>query len=544
MLDLWFLTTNQVKLSHFRHLARGSGVVINSFHEKTYFGSYAEPKIGNRDHLLKASYDSALRQWRKKGLSEELFFFLEDTSLVIYPLSDAIEFPGTDVKYWMSETSFSDLDAELRLKGRGRRVVVRSDIILHLPPSIRAAYGNGRDYLQFTGIAEGEVISKEIPVTSNPLRPWQDSKSFNKWFVPDGENVPYSLLTPEAEEKHDFRRKAFKSLIDFLKDAGFHLDKKETRSRQLSLPGVGNESPLLIVCGPSGAGKTTLAEYLMERFGYMHFEASDFMRLAYHERLGRDAEIQVSEFAAAVLKNEPWTIPESVVQYIDRFSGHPVVVTGFRSPKEVQYLCDYFEGKGEISVLFLDAPRKIRFLRVNKRNRDGVTLSYMEMCRRDNEQRKMGLYDIKSIPRAELLKNKETKKEFYSACTRRLFSGDQEFHASGGRALFRGAQMLERAIILALGGQKGRVGYTTAAIARLINESGSRGFKTEKDNVSRFFNQKFSPFFTMNVVNDRAKYSLSQTGRSLYFSIVGSKNRVIFRHRPEHKVVMQLGLFD
>ncbi|WP_427916278.1 non-canonical purine NTP pyrophosphatase [Stenotrophomonas maltophilia] len=134
MTDLWFLTTNAIKLANFRTLARGTGLSIHSFHERTFLASYYEPRLDDRQEILRLSYESALFQWNRAGLDLESFFFIEDTSVIIHALSGDREVPGVDVKYWMRDMDFPTLDELLKARGNDRAVTVRSDIILHLPP--------------------------------------------------------------------------------------------------------------------------------------------------------------------------------------------------------------------------------------------------------------------------------------------------------------------------------------------------------------------------------------------------------------------------
>ncbi len=543
MFDLWFLTTNAIKLSHFRYLARGAGIVINSFHERTYYGSYQEPKIKDRDELLKSSYESALMQWKRAGYSDEAFFCFEDTSVIINALSKDGEFPGTDVKYWMKETKFSGLDEIIKACGNDRSVSVRSDIILHLPFSVRSTYGLDDSYLQFTGITHGFIISSERTIKSNPLRPWQDASSFNKWFVPHGENKPYSLLSARAELKYDFRRKAFSQLRNFVEKIGFKLEEDNRLPRQLALHGVAEVPPLFLICGPSGSGKTTVAEFLVKNFGYMHFEASDFMRLAYYERLGRNPTVKISNFATAVLKEEPWTVPSKIVEYAGRFSGSPFVVTGFRSQKEINGFEELYKQEGKIVRVFVDASLEVRYGRVCKRNRDDVPNSLLDMDRKDREQQKMGLLKIKNESEVNLIRNESTRKIFLSTF-QKYFLSEYSF-AKKSRNIFtsKGIHSLEEAIIFSLGDDGGEKNYTTTMLARLINDGNRRRFQTEKDNVSRFFNQKFSPFFSMKFDHGKARYSLSQTGISFYLRLSDMSIELPRKEPQRHSDGFQADLF-
>lgn len=516
MVDLWFLTTNTTKLAHLRHIARGSGVAISSFHERTFLASYSEPRIRDRDQLLDESYKSALSQWKKAGFSEEAFFFLEDTSVAISALSHKEDFPGPDVKYWMEKMNFLILDDELRRLGADRGATVRSDLILHLPPSIRTALNSEKPYIQFTGVSTGSVTAKEVVVHANPLRPWQDARSFNKWFIPKGETKPFSLLSASSADRNDFRKKAFSHLLEFLDSIGVRGAAPDSVSRQQSLPGISSRPPLLLVCGPTGAGKTTIAEHLASDFGYMHFEASDFMRRAFYERVGREASIDLPKFAGAVLAKEPWVVPEGILEYFDNFDGSPLVITGFRSPRELKSFRSLYTGEDEIVAVYIEAPRAVRYKRVMKRQRRDAPESMAAMVRRDHEQDAMGLKQVRKMSGVNVVVNKSRKRQFYSVFERRFLEGYRGAIKAQKKTPSRSFSPLEEAIILVLGEQLKRKSYTTTEIARLVNASRRRAFKTEKDNVSRYFNQRYSPFFHLEYDGKKARYSLSQTGRALY----------------------------
>ena len=543
MVDLWFLTTNATKLSHFRHIARGSGVSISSFHERTFLASYSEPRVNDRELLLDESYKSALAQWNKAGFSEEAFFFLEDTSVVIPAFSDKEDIPGVDVKYWMESMSFKILDKDLRRKGNNREATVRSDLILHLPPSIRAGLGAKKPYLQFTGSSSGKIVSKELVIATNPVRPWQDSRSFNKWFVPQGEVKPFSLLPGNRADRHDFRRKAFSELLAFLDTIGVRVPESGALSYQQSLPGISNRPPLFLVCGPSGAGKTTIAEKLASDFGYMHFEASDFMRRAFYERLGRYTSMRLSEFAASVLSEEPWVVPEGILEYFENFDGSPLVITGFRSPLELESFRSLYKGEEEVLAVYVEAPRQVRYDRVRKRHRNDAPESKAAMIRKDREQDAMGLTSIRKMPGIKRISNRGTKKKFYSSFEQEFLAGYRGAIRVQERMPNGSFSPLEEAIILALGDQTKKKAYTTTELARLVNVSRRRSFRTEKDNVSRYFNQRYSPFFHLEHDGKKARYSLSQTGRALRLRIMRSDRPITSRLPPSRPENVQQELF-
>ena len=195
MLDMVFFTSNPTKLAHFRYLGAKYGVRVRGFKEKHYHATYYEPQIDDREELLRQSYESALRQWqRRTGGEAPGLFFLEDTSVEVLALSQEKETPGVNVKYWMKDMTFGKLDALLKAYGNDRRVVVRSDIVVHLPASLRRVAKLGQQYLHVRGETAGSVCENERAIEPNLVYPWLDAKSLNRLFVPDGAASPFIVL--------------------------------------------------------------------------------------------------------------------------------------------------------------------------------------------------------------------------------------------------------------------------------------------------------------------------------------------------------------
>jgi adenylate kinase family enzyme len=87
---------------------------------------------------------------------------------------------------------------------------------------------------------------------------------------------------------------------------------------------------LVVICGRSCVGKTLAGKFLSAEHGLHHVEASDFMRKIWEqEGHGRSLD----EFARSLLSNDPSRIPRAI---LERFGAVPLVITGFRSPCEVQ----------------------------------------------------------------------------------------------------------------------------------------------------------------------------------------------------------------
>ncbi|WP_422352059.1 non-canonical purine NTP pyrophosphatase [Stenotrophomonas sp. AR026] len=543
MIDLTFLSSNSKKLANFRHLARGQGVRVLSFHERTFHASYEEPREDDRSTLLDKSYDSALTQWvERAGLSDEEFFFFEDTSLSVNALSGVNEYPGVNVKYWMQSTSFSELDAQLKDKGNDRSVSVRSDIVLHIPPSIRKFLNVDSRYVQFTGVSAGNVAEVEFDISPSLIRPWQDSSSFNKWFVPSGELVPFSLLDAVKAAEHDFRGRAFSQLIAYIKSLGIAVFASEVKAEQLSLDAF-PKPPILVICGPTCSGKTTAADHLVDAHGYMHFEASDFMRMAFYEMHGRRAGPEISEFARQVLAEEPWTVPERISEHLSKFSGVPIVVTGFRSPLELAHFKSACGPDAKIQLVYIDADVEARYERAVARGRHDAPESFNAFRERSELQMLMGLREIEDRGDMTNFSNCGSKEDLYIFCDRFVERAPlNNFAPLIDTAKFGS---LELAAIEVLGRDLERPPATTTEIAALINAEVRGREGTAKDNVSRYFNQRVSPFYMVSDRDDAQNsealhYTITQTGRAMWKRIKNAPRRAIVRQRVKDNFQMEL----
>lgn len=526
MLDVIFLTSNRVKRDNvLRHL-KGSGIRLLPPPE--YGRPYVEPRILNRNKLLdesildanvrllktgakgdsNAEIDAEFTSLREIALRvQSRLFFVEDTSVRIDALSDAVEFPGVDVKYWMKETSFKDLDNQLKRRKKGRHVSVRSDVALYIPPYLRHLTG-GRYYVVFTGVSCGSVTKSDIVSETNTLYPWLDNKTFNKWFVPEGEKLPISLLPIDKADKHDFRRKALEKMEAFLKETGLLSPVvNKSSAKQFDLFPVDS----LVVCGPTCSGKTTLAQFLVDRYGFYHIEASDFMHLAYYHKHGIGSDVAIHDFAMDALENDPSIVSARIISFLRDRSFKDFVITGFRSPKEI----DSVVGQVPIEKFFyIHTDKRIRMQRSIQRGRGD------SFEKREAVERKMGVYEFSFLPYFAQVTNEGSLDDYLEGFCEEYINKakiglpplQEKYNLRGG---------LREAIILALYAEGGSRSYSTAQIADLINKNVVRfsdkdghPFETSKNNVSRYFHMNIEPYFDYGGDKDRYEIKLSNTGIS------------------------------
>lgn len=515
MTDIVFITSNQTKLAHARHLCKGYDVNILHYKKLFYGVGYTEPRLFDRDKLLEESFNDAIERWRKNVSNyREKLFFIEDTSVRIDALSDENnEVPGVDVKYWMQSHNFSQLDAELMKRGNNRNVSVSSHIILFLTNELKKKIKTEKNHILFKSTSYGTIVEKEQKFDTQILYPWLDNKTFNKWFVPHGFNRPISMLNISDADKCDFRKDAFEQLLIFL---GEH---REIKQIQKSLPNLRlSFDPLYIVCGPTCAGKSSIGKFLLEKYDYYHIEASDFMTLRYYETHGTKFSIDKNDFAAELLKVDPLFVVESIMNYIiskkifDNF-----IITGFRTSNEVENFVKMFPSR-DIRQIFIIADFSIRYNRWLNRQRDALEYTQEKFEQINKLQEEMGLFKIKEMKDSILYENnKEGLPLFYEDFQKWFIEIPSDYEeVDPSRILSLSRIPLEKAIlfILAIEYKKNESLYhTTTEISHLINDT-FKGLTKNKNNISRYFNQSYYPYYEIKKERGKNKYKLSPTGYS------------------------------
>lgn len=514
MRELTFFTTSQTKLAHARYVAEGRQIRIKGFRQRTYHADYVEPRLASRDAILQGSYASAKAQLTKAGFSPLSHpFMLEDTSVCIDALSSSgTEVPGVDIKYWMQDHDFKSLDGMLRATGNDRRATVRSDILLHIPSSFQRAWGVQQEFITFTGQQCGVIVDAEYAFDNNPVYPWLDNRSFNKWFVPHGADKPLGALPIEIADTIDFRRKSLEPLFDFLEERRYF--SVPATQFQLEL----DQKPNIVLCGYTCSGKTTASQRLARRFGYLHIEASDFMHLSYYYRHGYRGPTAIGDFAESALTQKPTIAAEKVVEYMLDHLAEPIVISGFRAPEEIEYLENAMKSHGKsFSRWFISAGEAIRFARLLARARPGDNLTIEQFRARDLQQQRMGLDRINQPPYTLLLQNEGSLEAYLKQVD--LLSAESSGHdidiASSLAALTNITEVgLEDAILIALlnvwENDETRKFYSTTEISALIARAFPAIRPKHKDNVSRYFNQDFYAYYEISGMPRR--YRLSNTG--------------------------------
>jgi inosine/xanthosine triphosphate pyrophosphatase family protein/adenylate kinase family enzyme len=512
MRDLYFFSSNRAKLAHLKHIARRFGLEVHGFRELSYMGPYQEPQIRDRKQLLIESYQSAYEKWKKfNGENDSRIFILEDTSVSIDALSSFDEVPGVDVKYWMKDMTFQKLDQLLKDNSNNRSATVRSDLIAHIPEKLRSVIGSGDPFIWVHDETQGKITKTENSIKTNVVYPWLDGNSFNKWFIPKNYEVPMSALSIQDADKCDFRAKAFEKLVTNFQGV-LAPDSEEKSVEQLLLPGLAPEPPILIIAGYSCAGKSLLATWLSDQYGLLHLEASDYMWQAYWERHGMNSNVKIIDFALEALKVEPWIAARSIAIDIKRITYPAIIITGFRSPNEIVELQKELGTDRPIQIIFIDAEFDLRMSRALERNRENQIQNKLK--ERDAKELEMGLDEIRLLKNISTINNNlKNEKNYFDK-----FLNEWEKDIISIYKMIENCPPLtignlEQLILLSLLNLKKDDYLTTTQIAASIQYF--YGETKSKNNVSRYFNQEFHPFYKAEQIEGTTSYRLSTTGNSV-----------------------------
>ncbi len=515
MTDITFVTSNKTKLAHARYLCRNYQVNILHYKKLFYGVGYIEPRIYNRKQLLAESFKDAVARWKRNVTERDnRLFFIEDTSVKIDALSDSEnEVPGVDVKYWMQEIDFNCLDQELKNKGNNRKCSVTSHIMLFMTEELKSILGIVEDYKVFKSTAYGTITEREYEFDTNILYPWLDDKTFNKWFVPRGYDKPVSMLDIEQADAGDFRKGAFKQMLEFLNKCGV-IEEKHLGDTQLPIQFYDN----FIVCGKTCAGKTTIGKYLVDEFGYFHIEASEFMTLKLLETHGAKSGVDKHLFAAKVLDTDPLFVVHRLIEYLQEhsiFDGF--VITGFRTRDEVEAFQRSFLSV-RLQLVFLDSKFEERFTRWMNRKREIDNYMEERFKEIDKIQEEMGVGEIANMQGVISLENNIEGVSYLHKRFRKFFlpHTSQEKVRIDKKVLKTLDIQLESAILitLALEYRKDETkAFTTTEISHLVNQY-FRVRKRSKNNVSRYFNQSYYVYYEIKYENRKNRYKISPIGYS------------------------------
>jgi adenylate kinase family enzyme len=363
--------------------------------------------------------------------------------------------------------------------------------------------------------------------------------------VPEGYDVPVSMLDIESADAGDFRKDAFKQMLSFLKTYGA-IENKRKIPNQLSFEFYDS----FIVCGRTCSGKSTLGKHLVDDYGYYHIEASEFMT---HKRLdthGIRSKVDKHLFAAEVLKTEPVFVVNRLIEYMHRNHIYDrFVITGFRTKDEIQDFLTRFHTE-RLKLVFVNTSFEERFRRWKLRQREQDVYTEERFRDIDRVQDGMGIGEIATMQGIIQLSNDTTElTDIYKCFAKRFLRNQKKEHANIVNKELRYVKIsLERAILitLALEFRKDQSRwYTTTEIAHLVNNY-FKLIKRNKNNVSRYFNQAFYVYYEVQCVNRKNRYRISPIGYSEAIYILRHINHYIGKDyivkSETHEVIESLSI--
>ena len=132
-----------------------------------------------------------------------------------------------------------------------------------------------------------------------------------------------------------------------------------------------------------GAGKGTVAEYLVDKKGFTHLSVREFLNKEIVRRglpINRDNMVKVGNNLRE--KYGPSYLAESLYE-IARKSAKDCIIESLRAPREIEAL----RAKGSFYLFAVDAKPKIRYERILLRQGETDRVSFEEFAR--NEKREM-----------------------------------------------------------------------------------------------------------------------------------------------------------
>lgn len=166
--------------------------------------------------------------------------------------------------------------------------------------------------------------------------------------------------------------------------------------------------------GPIGSGKSSVAEYLIDRYEFVKLSIGDLVReYARKEGLKFTRENLDRVQKKYRDKHGPDFFAEKALEKIKDTEGEKFVIDGIRMPEDSEPLKRNFDDR--FVLLLVDAKPKIRFRRLKRRGRPGDPETFEEFKKQDERELenfkmektfKKADYTINNNGRLEKLKKK------------------------------------------------------------------------------------------------------------------------------------------
>ena len=211
------------------------------------------------------------------------------------------------------------------------------------------------------------------------------------------------------------------------------------------------------------------------------------------------------------------------------------VVTGFRNNAEIDLFTKYFAIADENSF-YIDASNETRYERWVLRQRDpNIAYTIDEFMRINELQNGMGVRAIRTRKGISILKNDYKKlSTYYKLIESHAADIETTYVESVENRINKITRVselsLEKCILLVLANEYLRnenVYYTTTQISKMIkNIFPSLKKKKNKNNISRYFNMTFYPYYEISQRDGRIVYKLSPLGYSEALLMLGNIERM------------------
>ena len=403
-LAVFFYTSNLAKFLQARVVFDRSGLVLQHFRSKN--DPYNEDYSVGKEVLLERAIQEIV-----SSIGASSLFFVEDTSLRLESLSTLSEdFPGLTVKEWFAQTSFEELDGDLKRKGNDRRAVIKSDIALHMPGLTHPVF--------FHGSTEGVVADSPPSFEENSQYPWLTPASFNGWFIPDGCEKRLGEMSLERSWEFDFRTRCLETVIQRLEEytallnipGPYYVRKVPAESaQQLKFSAFEPAGTALMVVGHTCAGKTTLGEYAAHSHELLFIEASSILRIV-QDKVGIS---DPAPFVAAKSTLESLgldVVARKILELYGDQLAKGFVITGFRTIEEVEVIRNHFP---HVRVVLVEASERTRFQRLIERVRTPKVKTLEEFRKLDEQQWSFGLLRVAEEFADIRVVNEESLEEYY-----------------------------------------------------------------------------------------------------------------------------------